>query len=140
MTTPFIPDFIFSMFQSEISGIVDKAIRVIADEHSLNEDKLSTLVRSKLDLNVDLISDKEEKVKIVKCKPRKIPEAEDRCIARVNNKEAGVIQCRFKHLQDCQFCKRHSKKETNYGTIIDPVNKCPKEEDVLKSRRIRKIY
>ena len=139
MTTPFIPDFIFNMFKQEVSSIIDQALHIVANDHKLDLNKLKNRVKECLDLNIELVDDSKEKIKIIRTKPRKVPEDEDRCQARVNHKEKGLVQCAFKHTEGCDFCKRHANKELKFGTISAPIDNLSKN-DLIASRKIKKIY
>ena len=139
MTTPIVPDFIFDLFRKEIGSIVNKALAVIANEYDLNLSHLKTAVEKRLDLNLDIQSEQEEKIRILKIKPRAIPEPENRCIARIKDIEhGGYMQCRSRRVEyGCELCKRHKNKSSKYGTIMNPVEA---DKNTSRVRPIRTIY
>jgi hypothetical protein len=139
MTTPLIPDFIFSLYQQEVIGIVSKVVKCIAEKFTIEEDKLKTVVQKNVGLTLEIVDDTKEKIRIIRCKPRKVLEENARCIARVKTTEGSYGRCKFKFMDGCMHCKRHSNKPSKYGNCDDGND--DQYQAVPKIvRRVRKIY
>lgn len=120
MTTPMIPDFIIDMFENEIRKVMNDALTVVAKEYNLDLQQIRRKVEKKIEMKLEIVPDTYETVKITKLKPRKIPDPESRCLARVK-KDNIICQCSFQAADGAgkQFCTRHLTK-MRYGTINDP--------------------
>lgn len=135
MTTPLIPDFIVSLYQNEVNAIVKRVLKQVVKKYQLPEDEVLGLAFQKL----QIIPETEEKIRIIKSKPRKLLESNERCMARVKATDGTYSQCKFRFKDaECKFCKRHQTKPSKYGSIND--NQDDLFEQPTMVRRIRKIY
>ena len=127
-----IPDFIIDMFENEIRKVTNDVLEAVASKFKLDISLVKTYVEKHIQMNLQIVPDTYETIKITKIKPRPLPDDAVRCIARV--KKTGIIcQCTFQCITgNKHLCSRHTNKML-YGTINDP----PVEE---KRRRYTKLY
>lgn len=133
MTTPLIPDFVVKMFENEVAQVVKSALKAVADTKGHDMEELEAIVQKNLDLSLKLIPPSEEIVKVIKVKPRRIPQDSERCCANVMSK--GIIsRCKFSRADNITFCRRHSSTQ-KYGVFGDtppqPVNKLKKYQNIF---------
>lgn len=137
MTTAMLPDFIFKLYHQQIADIVGSVIGVISDKYELDREEVKRYVERKCDLQLELVPDDVEKIRIIKSKPRKLPPDEQRCHAKIRTPEGLFVQCRCAKQENnqSQLCKRHINKPPKYGVIEDAANA---QEKIGK--RLTKIY
>lgn len=144
MTTPMIPDFIFKLYQEEVLKVVDQAIKAISEHHDIDVSKLKKTVEKHAGISFTIIPDDVEKIRILKLKPRKLPDDSERCISLVKTPEGVITRCKFRVEDGCDHhcCKRHGKKPSKYGVIEEAIAdhkpNAVKEKKLIK--RIQKIY
>jgi hypothetical protein len=148
MTAVAIPDFIMNMYENECRKLVHQVVHIISNRFELNADKVRKCVERELDVKLQLVPECTETVKITRVKPRKLPDDEVRCIARIHRNDA-YERCPFhvfvpkaskpkknqvmtksevtaimattenNTLTNC-FCKHHMTKSLRWGVIHDP--------------------
>jgi hypothetical protein len=136
MTTPMIPDFNFKLYQDEILKVINVVVKVISDHHQIDAEKLKKTIERHADICFTIVPDDVEKVRIIKSKPRKLPEEGDRCTSHIRTPEGLFMQCRCKKADNKDNCKRHTKKPSQYGTISEPNEHHMKKDTRKKSNKI----
>lgn len=138
MTAPLIPDTIFKLFQNELTNVNLIFLEKVCKLYNLNLEEAKAKLSKELKLSFE-ISD--VKMKIVK--PQKLPNDEERCMARIfRKKDLEVLQCTRRKGKECEFCKRHQKMHVEgrlkYGSIDEPV---PKEisPETLKTKKKKSL-
>ena len=119
MTTPLIPDFIIDLYENEMRKFAINVIDVIASRKKIDKEELYKIVEKGTGFDLKIVPESTETIKIVKIKPRKLPDAEERCIARTY-KNGIYCRCTFHRSKGKDFCKRHNLKPLKFGTIDDP--------------------
>jgi hypothetical protein len=122
MTTPFIPELIFGLFQDEIKKINVVYVSKVCSLYGI--DFNDAMKKLECDADMGLTLTNTEKIRLVK--KQKEPEPHERCIARVyRKKELEVLQCSRRHQcgAGMVFCKRHQtmhdEGRLKYGTISE---------------------
>jgi Leucine-rich repeat (LRR) protein len=135
MTSPLIPDFIVSLYQNEVNAIVKRILKHVCKKYDLPNEEVLALADNKL----QVVPESQEKIRIIRSRPRKLVESNERCIARVKATDGTFSQCklRFKDAK-CKYCTRHQNKPSNFGHIHD--NQDDLYEPPTMVRRIKKIY
>lgn len=118
MTTPVLPDFIFNIYHNELVNIINKVTSVISSDFDIPKKDIQKSLSKAFETKLDLITEDEERIKIVKIKPRKLPADHERCQYMMKGKDGIERQCTLrkygvKHQianDDCMFCGRHMKK------------------------------
>lgn len=138
MTAPLIPEAVFKLFQNELTNINLIFLEKVCKVYKLDIEEAKAKLSKELKLSFE-ISD--VKVKIVK--QQKLPDDEERCMARIfRKKDLEVMQCTRRKGKECHFCKRHQNMNMEgrlkYGTMNDPV---PKEisPEVLKTKNKKSL-
>lgn len=136
MTTPIVPDFILGLFQNEINKINLDLLEKVCQIYNINYEE--AIERLKNELKVNIILNKDERIKIIKTRPELDPN--DRCIARCFKRcDLDLVQCSLRHYPDKDFCKRHQNMFDNgtlkFGTINDKIKeKEPKTKVKRKTK------
>lgn len=142
MTTVVIPDFIIDLFENEIRNIILKLLNGISTRFNLSESELVNAVSKDMQMDLRIIPEEEEHIKIIRVKPKKQLAHEDRCKGLV--KKDGIIrQCAFSHRDASDYCLRHSKKFQANPHVFDELSrqKDNDHQDVAKKiRKVRKLY
>lgn len=139
MTCPIIPDFIFKLFEQEITKINMIVVDTICKQFNLDKSEVVKVLHKELNMNVNIIGEELEHIKIVKkhstnkghqqqneterkevnnegtshanedVKPLKVTD-EMICEARVYiPTELLVKQCSRSKIEGQQFCKLHNR-------------------------------
>lgn len=122
MTTPIVPDLILGLFQNEINKINLDLLEKVCQIYKINYQE--AVERLKNELKVNLVINKDERIKIVKTRPEL--NSNERCIARCfKRSDLDLVQCTLRHYPDKNFCKRHQNMFDNgtlkFGTINDEI-------------------
>ena len=136
MTTPVVPDFILGLFQNEINKINTELLQKVCKIYEIDFEDVTKKLKD--EFKVNLVLNKDERVKIVKTRPELQPC--DRCIARLfKRSDLDLVQCTLRHYPDQSFCKRHQIMHDNgtlkYGTINDEET----GKEVFKDRKTSKL-
>lgn len=111
MTTPIIPDFIFNLYHNEIVKVVHRVVDCISEEYKLDKTKVLSLVEKNIETKMKLVSEDQEVIKIMKKKPRDLPEDCERCIANIRGGDGVVRRCTLRFCEsEEKLCKRHFDK------------------------------
>jgi hypothetical protein len=118
------PNFIFEMFEEELTRIQRELLSKVASKYNLDEQTLHTEF---LEKRVKLIPNSEVTVVVKKqvVKKQKVAE-QSRCPARIWNRGRGGQCTRPKKTNDddtvCEFCAQHMTNR-KHGVITEPVDK-----------------
>lgn len=119
-----IPDYIISLYENEIRKILKKTAEILSKEFEISVSSITTVIEQEVGLKLELVSEEFETITITRKKGVTLPDANDRCLARLKKKGGVLTQCTRPHLESSCFCKSHVSKHI-WGTINDPV---PKEK------------
>jgi hypothetical protein len=163
MTCPIVPEFIFQMFEKEITKLNILIVDKICDLHNLNKDEVKKELNKELKINFKIVSEDIEQIKIVKKhhniktkhtetklkdiieedKSKKVENVEEDdkihiCHARIFHQNELIIKrCSRPKLEGIHFCKLHlrlsEEGKLKYGTIFD------KRPDEISSEKLSKI-
>lgn len=135
MTTPLVPDFVINMFENELRGIIMTVIDTLSKDFSIDREVAIKKVQRKLGMSLTIVKEDEEVIRIIKAKPRKVPNEHQRCLARVA-KNGMLDQCSFQKLSKSDFCKRHACNHAKYGIVGDPEIELPVQNPHKKYYKI----
>lgn len=109
------PSFIFDLLNKELEIIKEKMCREISEKYNLDFHDVCKPY-------LTIIKESDEKIFICKkIKGRKVPDDENRCMARVWNRGKGGQCCRSRK-DGTTFCAQHSEIR-KHGVIEDAPNR-----------------
>lgn len=162
MTSVIIPDFIFQLFEKEITKINLMVVEAVCSRYNLNIEEVKTLLETDLKMNFKLLSQDIEQVKIIKkhisgastskaktettekIKPVEIETKNKNpkdgqttfCNARVFiSNELIVKQCSKSNISGCQFCKLHQRQHDEGKLKYGTIN--DKKPDAISTPALR---
>ena len=113
MTTPVVPDFILGLFQNEIYKINLVLLEKICQIYKINFNEATKRLKDELKVNLTLNQD--ERIKIVKTRPKL--DSCERCKALLlKRSDLELEQCSRRHHPEKEFCKIHQNMHDN-GTL-----------------------
>jgi hypothetical protein len=149
MTSPLIPDFIFRLFEKEVTKINLTIVETMCDLYGIDLHDAQSKLSKELNINFNIISEDIEQIKIVKKQQagRREQKTENNastsndrslayhaspkleCCARVFVQSDLVVkQCSRFQIPESTFCKMHQQQfdggKLKYGTIHDPKPEC----------------
>ena len=163
MTSPIVPQFIFDMFEREVTKINMMVVHKICQAYNLDQNEVETMLSKDLSINFNIVHEDIEQIKIVKKHQPKYQQVASTSSQSNNENDEGenthttsqcearifvasdlqVKQCSRPKLEGGQLCKLHQRLKNDgklkYGTIHEEKPACISTAKLdLKMRR--KIY
>jgi hypothetical protein len=146
MTCPIVPDFIFQLFEKEITKLILLIVDKICDIHNLDKNQVKNQLNKELKINFKIVSEDIEQIKIVKkhqnIKIKNMKEdTEDAVVPDKNEKKEANVEnvkddkhhiCHARIFQQNELCIKRCSRPKSEGVHFCKLHQRLSEEGKLK--------